>query len=67
MPDQDQAAITLRSIREVCDRLGVTRQFIHKEVKLGRFPPPVRLGTRTLRFRECDIAEYVAKNLQSVA
>ena len=50
----------LLSQREVLALLGVSRVSIYKWRREGRFPAPVVLGARTLRWREDVIAAFVA-------
>jgi prophage regulatory protein len=50
----------LLSQREVLALLGVSRVSVYKWRREGRFPAPVVLSTRTLRWREDDVAAFVA-------
>jgi prophage regulatory protein len=41
-----------------------TRQWIHKLVKAGRFPKPVRLGENTTGFVESEIDSWIAARVR---
>ena len=43
---------------EVEARLGVSRSWIYSEMRAGRFPEPVRIGTRAVRWRVADLKEW---------
>lgn len=45
--------------REVANRLGVTERTIFTWRREGKFPPPRRLGTRSLRWEEHQIDEWL--------
>jgi prophage regulatory protein len=40
-------------------RTGLKRSTIYSMMKLGRFPMPLRVGVRAVRWRESDINEFV--------
>jgi prophage regulatory protein len=40
------------------------RQYIHKLVREGRFPAPVKLGDATRGFVEAEIDEYIASKIR---
>src|SRR5437763_1306666 len=46
--------------RDVALRLKVSLRHLSRMVSESAFPPPVTLGRRCLRWREADIAAYVA-------
>ena len=41
-------------------RYSMSRSKIWRDIKAGRFPPPVKLGSRTLFWRETDLATWEA-------
>ena len=41
---------TYISIKQVCGLLGISRSTIYKRVSEGSFPPPIRVGARTVRW-----------------
>ena len=40
---------------EVEERFGVSRSWIYCEMRAGRFPEPVRIGMRAVRWRVSDL------------
>jgi predicted DNA-binding transcriptional regulator AlpA len=51
---------TLMSLREVADFVGVNERTIARWSNAGRFPSPLRLGPRILRWRAGDIQAALA-------
>ena len=45
---------------EVEERFGVSRSWIYCEMRAGRFPEPVRIGMRAVRWRVSDLDEWAA-------
>ena len=45
---------------EVEERFGVSRSWIYCEMRAGRFPEPVRIGKRAVRWRVLDLDEWAA-------
>ena len=45
---------------EVEERFGVSRSWIYCEMRAGRFPEPVRIGKRAVRWRVSDLEEWAA-------
>lgn len=45
---------------EVEERFGVSRSWIYCEMRAGRFPEPVRIGKRAVRWRVSDLDEWAA-------
>ena len=45
---------------EVETRLGVSRSWIYAEMRAGRFPEPVRIGKRAVRWRVADLNEWLS-------
>ena len=45
---------------EVEERFGVSRSWIYSEMRAGRFPEPVRIGARSVRWRVADLDEWSA-------
>ena len=58
MIDMNEPEMLRRS--EVEARLGVSRSWIYSEMRAGRFPEPVRIGTRAVRWRVADLDEWAA-------
>ena len=53
--------LSLMTVREVAECLGMTRAGIYKWIKEGRMPQPMRLGGSkgVLRWRVCDIEQWL--------
>ena len=45
---------------EVEERFGVSRSWIYGEMRAGRFPEPVRISKRSVRWRVVDLDEWAA-------
>ena len=45
---------------EVEQRFGVSRSWIYCEMRAGRFPEPVRIGKRAVRWKAVDLDEWAA-------
>ena len=45
---------------EVEERFGVSRSWIYGEMRAGRFPEPVKIGKRSVRWRVVDLDEWAA-------
>ena len=43
---------------EVEERYGVSRSWIYYEMRAGRFPLPVKIGMRAVRWRVSDLDEW---------
>jgi predicted DNA-binding transcriptional regulator AlpA len=48
------------TIDDLCEIFQVTPVTIARWVKQGALPPPVRIGRRIVRWREHDLAAFVA-------
>ena len=42
---------SLVRLSDVCEFLGISRSTVYLRLSEGRFPPPVRLGPKTVRWR----------------
>ena len=47
-------------LREVCEYTGLGRSTIYAKVSAGGFPPPIRLGSRSVGWRLTDIDGWLA-------
>ena len=59
------AGLTLLDVRSVAKLLGVSPRQIWRLVAMaeagqGSFPRPLRLGTRTVRWRVADVERYLS-------
>ena len=55
MPGQDK----LLTRQEVQSRCRISRSTIYRLKKQGRFPTPIRVGDRAVRWKESEIDEYI--------
>lgn len=61
---REAKAPQLLKIKEVAARLAVSERKAWELIGAGAFPS-VKLGPRCTRFREADVAAYVAKRTQA--
>lgn len=45
--------------REVEEMTGLSRSTIYRLLRIGQFPPPVRIGSKTVRWRLSDIVRWM--------
>lgn len=57
----------LLKLNEVCHKLSVSRSFIYRHMKLGRFPRAVELGRNCVRWREADIDAWIEQKLPAAS
>jgi prophage regulatory protein len=46
-------------MREVSGLTGLSRSTIYRSVWQGSFPPPLKLGTRAVGWRESDVERWI--------
>jgi len=46
-------------LREVTNRVGMSRSWIYEEIAAGRFPKPIRIGERARAWVEAEVADYI--------
>lgn len=49
----------LLTTSEVAEMLNLTRNSVARMVKQGSLPPPIRLSTKTFRFREDELLAHL--------
>lgn len=57
----------LLKLKEVCHKLSVSSSFIYKHMQLGRFPRPVELGPRCVRWRESDLDKWIEEKFSEAS
>lgn len=57
--------IHLMTAKDVVNATKLSRVSIYRAAKEGRFPCPVKIGTRQIRWRSSDVQAWV-KNLPSL-
>lgn len=50
----------LINANEVMAMAGIKRTFLYGEIKKGRFPSQVKIGTRGVRWRLSEVQEWIA-------
>ena len=59
--DTDElASVKLLDVRTVAKLLSVHQRTVWRLVASGELPQPIRLGTKTVRWRLSDLEEYLA-------
>lgn len=56
-----QVKEALLKVRQTCEITGLSKSSIYALLKAGRFPAPVRLGSRCTRWRMTDINAWIAQ------
>lgn len=59
-------AIDLLTYAQVAAMIGLSRSAIYQNVKRGKFPQPILLGTKARRFFREDIELYIAQQRELV-
>ena len=49
--------------QEVEREIGLSRSTIHRQVAEGLFPKPIRVGVRSVRWRESDIEKWKQQHI----
>lgn len=49
---------TLLRLRDVCDLLSLSRATVHRWVRDGKFPPPIRIGDNSVRWSHDEIERW---------
>lgn len=52
-------------LREVCQATGLSRSTIYERMKNGTFVRPVHIGTRSVRWRVCDIRGWLRTEFEA--
>ncbi len=53
----------LLNTEEAADYLGVEKTFLERDRCVGARVPFVRLGSRTIRYRPCDLDDFIASRV----
>jgi len=57
----------LLRLKEVLHRVGLQRSAIYLKIKLGEFPPPVRLGARAVAWPSDVIDAWIDSRVGAIA
>ena len=55
---------TLVDRHEVTRLTGFSRAWIYAQMKAGRFPKPIRIGPRSVRWVESAIREWISERIE---
>lgn len=61
------ADVAFLDIRDVCAAVRMSTSWVHDEVREGRFPAPMRFGSRCSRWRSSDVRKYLIERAETVA
>lgn len=56
--DQQQF-VRLEDVRQVGERIGRSKSWIHDAMKRGEFPAALRLSTRCTRWKSTDVDQWI--------
>jgi predicted DNA-binding transcriptional regulator AlpA len=59
------ADVAFLDIRDVCAAARMSASWIHDEVRMGRFPQPLRFGPRCSRWRSSDVRDWLISRAAS--
>jgi prophage regulatory protein len=63
MPDTNKKPERILRKRAVSERTGLPHSSIYRFVDEGRFPPPIRLGPRTIGWLESEVDAWIADRI----
>ena len=58
--DKELHAGRILRMPEVCQYTGIRRSSVYRKLAEGSFPPPIRLGARSVGWRLADIDVWLA-------
>ncbi len=61
--DGPMAEVTLLTVRQVAELLGVHARSIWRLSQAGDIPAPIRLGERVVRWRLSDLREHLGRKV----
>ncbi|WP_201745005.1 helix-turn-helix transcriptional regulator [Aidingimonas lacisalsi] len=57
-------SIKLIRIKDVMDRTGLARSTVYKYINEGKFPKPIKLGTRAVAWVEDEIDTWIQESIE---
>ena len=57
--DQKLTTVNLLTSQQVADRIGISARTLWRMVARGRFPQPVRMNRKLVRWKSRDIDAYI--------
>ncbi len=66
MKDYQEFNMSMKLIRikDVMDRTGLARSTIYKYISEGKFPKPIKLGTRAVAWVETEIDGWIQASIE---
>ncbi|MFV0284443.1 MAG: helix-turn-helix transcriptional regulator [Castellaniella sp.] len=64
-PQQQNQQITLLRLPAVMARIGYGRSKVYDMIGKGEFPPPIKMGARTVAWPSDQIDTWIAERIQS--
>lgn len=58
------AEYNLLRVREVMKKTGFKRSWVYVQMSLGKFPRPVKIGSRSIAWVESKINEWIATHIK---
>lgn len=58
-------ALKILRANQLCERVGLSRSQIYGQIRLGKFPPPIKLGLRASGWYEHEIDNWLANRSRS--
>ncbi|HFS4633584.1 TPA: helix-turn-helix transcriptional regulator [Escherichia coli] len=55
----------LLRLSDVMRRTGYSRAWIYRLINLGRFPKPVKIGSRSVAFIESEVDEWINQRIDA--
>lgn len=57
-------SMKLIRIKDVMDRTGLARSTVYKYISEGRFPRPIKLGSRAVAWVESEIESWIQNSIE---
>lgn len=55
----------LLSLKQVMERIPLSKTEIYRRIRTGRFPQPVRIGAHRIAFSEAEIEQWFTDRLEN--
>ena len=66
-PDTAKAGRLLLNVKELADALGVSERLVWRLRREGQLPPPIRLGSRVIRWDRRAIEKWIDRRCRAAA
>lgn len=64
MTQQIQEAQTILRRKQVESRIGLSRSTLYDYIQAGRFPPPIRVGTRAVGWLASEVDAWLCAQIE---